>query len=98
MNTNSPYSIFETGQGGAFLTFDLDAERVALPYLSLNKLIFGRGDRITLEFTDAQVDILGEEMAELFTLLARAKVEMVRQGSHAKTTVREIRLSSAPSA
>jgi hypothetical protein len=36
MNTDLPYAIFETGQGGSFLTFDLGAERTALPYLSLN--------------------------------------------------------------
>jgi len=71
----------------------LGAERIALTYLSLNKAIFSRGDRITLEFADAQADIFGEELADLFTLLIRAKIEVVRQGTHARSVVREIRLS-----
>jgi hypothetical protein len=93
MNTDLPYAIFETGQGGGFLTFDLGTERIALPYLSLTKAIFSRGDRITLEFTETHVDILGEELSELFTLLTRAKVEVVRQGAHRQSNVRGIRLN-----
>jgi hypothetical protein len=94
MNPYFPYAVFEAGQGGSFLTFDLGTERIALPYLSLTKAIFSRGDRITLEFAELQVDIFGEELAELFTLLTHAKIEMARLGSHAKSTIREIRLSA----
>src|ERR1017187_4916233 len=87
-----PDAIFETGQGGSFLTFDLGLERIAFSYLSLTKAVFCRGDRITLEFAEMQVDILGKELVELFRLLTHAKIEVVRQGCYAQSTVSEIRL------
>jgi len=50
---------------------------------------------VTLQFAicNPRIDILGEELAELFELLTRAKIGVVRQGSHVKSIVREIRLS-----
>jgi len=89
MNANLPYAIFETGQGGSFLAFDLGAERIALPCLSLNKVIFCRVDHITPELANAHMDILGEKLTALFTLLTRAKIKLVRHGTHAHSSVRE---------
>ncbi|MFT3784083.1 MAG: hypothetical protein QM790_18915 [Nibricoccus sp.] len=88
-----PYSVFQTGDQGYFLTLDLGSERISFPYAALAKAIFSEGDRIALEFPENRIDIVGAGLEELFGLLTRGKVDTIRRASGPDKSVREISVS-----
>jgi hypothetical protein len=84
---SNPYEMHPPG-GGGFISFE-SADAVALPLLHLGKATLrgAGGQRMSLEFSGAQVVIEGEGLAQLFGHLLAGRVKTIRRGKHADCVV-----------
>jgi hypothetical protein len=92
-STHLPFETFDAGSNGGFLTFELSDETRALPLLGLQGLVLrDREQLIVLEFAKLNAEIAGQNLGELFRLLAATKVKVLRVGAAEGCRIKTLRL------
>jgi hypothetical protein len=92
-DTKPAYELFTQGTGGMFLTADLGKEKRALPFLALQAVTATtetEGERIILEFTNENLEIIGHGLGELFDNLTLGRVKTIRVGESAQIRIEKI--------
>ena len=84
--SDSPFFTVEKQQGVTSIMLDFDFEngnRLALPYSGVMKIDFNPSDGIVLEWGNEHIRVIGQNLGELYALLARHKVSAIRESREA---------------
>ena len=91
MDSPPPFELYPQGSGG-FVCFELHNERMALPYLALEKVIMTDESCLKFSFGSRSIFLSGSGLSALFEHLLLIRIKVIRCGKSGICAVNQISL------